>query len=109
MVVGSLTNRLLERQENEEVKVGMGATIYWFSDRSACTIIEVKSKCKIVIQKDKAIRLDNRGMSEEQDYRFERDENGQIYECYCRKGVWKTQDKQRVVIGKRDCYYDYSI
>lgn len=110
-MVGSLTNRLLERQANEEeIKVGMGATIYWYSDRSACTVIEVLSKCKIIIQRDKAVRVDTKGMSESQEYQFEKDTNGMTYECYCRNGVWKTKgSKQRVVIGKRDEYYDYSF
>lgn len=110
-MVGSLTNRLYERNKSEEdIKVGMGATIYWYSDRSACTVVEVKSKCSIVIQKDIATRIDRNGMSESQEYEFSRDENGRKYECYCRNGVWRTKgDKQRVVIGRRDEYYDYTL
>lgn len=108
---GSLMNRICENAKSEEeIKVGMGATIYWYSDRTACTVVEVKSKCSIVIQRDIATRIDNRGMCENQEYEFSQDENGRKYECYCRNGVWKTKgDKQRVVVGKREEYYDYSL
>lgn len=32
------------------------------------------------------------------------------FEIYCRNGIWRVKDsKERVVIGKRDEYYDYSF
>lgn len=110
-MVGSLTNRLEERQASDKIKVGVGATIYMYSDRIACTVVEVKSKCRAIIQRDKAIRTDKTGAySENQEYRFERNINGMLYEIYCRNGIWRVKDsKERVVIGKRDEYYDYSF
>ena len=110
-MVGNLTNRLEERKQSDNIKVGAGATIYMYSDRVACTVIEVKSKCKAVIQRDKAIRIDKTGAySESQEYKFERNMNGMKYEIYCRNGIWRVKDsKERVVIGKRDEYYDYTF
>lgn len=108
---GSVTNRILENGNNEDLKVGNGATIYLWSDRNAYTIIEVISKCKAIIQRDKAIRVDTNGFgSENQEYKFERDTNGKIEEIYCRNGVWKTKEgKQKVRIGIRDEYYDFTF
>ena len=108
---GSLTNRLNERQASDEIKVGVGATIYMYSDRIACTVIEIKSKCKAVIQRDNAIRIDNTGSySESQEYRYEKNDNGMKFEIYCRNGIWRVKNsKERVVIGKRNEYYDYSF
>ena len=108
---GSLTNRLNGRQASDEIRVGVGATIYMYSDRIACTVIEIKSKCRAIIQRDKAIRIDKTGAySESQEYRFERNENGMQYEIYCRNGIWRVKDsKERVVIGRRDEYYDYTF
>lgn len=108
---GSLTNRLNERQASDEIRVGVGATIYMYSDRIACTVVEVKSKCRAIIQRDKVIRTDKTGAySENQEYRFERNINGMLYEIYCRNGIWRVKDsKERVVIGKRDEYYDYTF
>ena len=108
---GSLTNRLNERQASDEIKVGVGATIYMYSDRIACTVIEIKSKCKAIIQRDNAIRIDNTGSySESQEYRYEKDDRGMKFEIYCRNGIWRVKDsKERVVIGKRDEYYDYTF
>lgn len=59
-----------------EPEVGMGATIRGYTDRIAATVVQVeKNKAglvtKVVVQEDKAYRLDNNGMSEVQDYRYE--------------------------------------
>ena len=107
MVTGSLTNRILERGKNENLEIGKGATIYMYSDRVACTIIEIKSKCKAVIQRDKAVCI---GGAYSNEWELSRDENGITYEIYCRNGIWRVVgSKERVVIGKRNEYYDYSF
>lgn len=108
---GSLINRLTENQKSEDIKVGMGATIYMYSDRVACTVIEIKSKCSAIIQRDFAQRTDKFGAySENQEYMYSKNENGKKYEIYCRNGIWKVKgSKEKVVIGKRDEYYDYTF
>lgn len=106
-LVGSLENRILENSKSKDIEVGMGATVYMYSDRLACTVIEIISKCKAVIQRDKAICV---GGSFSNKWELERDVDGVKFEIYCRNGIWKCKDsKEKVVIGKRDEYYDYSL
>ncbi len=108
-LVGSLSNRLMERTEDkeQEIKVGMGATIIMYSDRCACTVVEVKSKCSAIIQRDNRKCI---GGAYSNEWELSRNENGMKYEIYCRKGVWRVKDsKERVLIGVRNEYYDYSM
>ena len=49
---GSLVNRLYENQQFvEEIKVGMGATEYFYSDRHAYEVVEVKDQKHISIRR----------------------------------------------------------
>lgn len=120
-MIGSVTNRIMENGKSEEIKVGMGATIFMYSDRVACTIIEVsKSGKSAVIQRDKAKAI---GGAYSNEWELSRDENGMKYEIYCRNKVyknsngetvkipvWKVKDsKEKVIIGKRMEYYDYEF
>ena len=43
-IFGNLTNRIAETVRPAVPQVGMGATILFYSDRAACTIIDVKGK-----------------------------------------------------------------
>jgi hypothetical protein len=105
----------LERLKNRiirfNVKVGDGVTIYLYSDSHAATVIK-RTKYSITIQQDRAIRIDNNGMSESQEYRYERNPKGEIttyrwsnkYGCFCNSG------DQSIKIGNgRYEYYDYSF
>lgn len=107
-MVGNLSNRLMERTKNEtDLKVGEGATIIMYSDRIACTITQIKSKCRAVIQRDKAICV---GGAYSNEWRYERNNKGMEYEIYCRNGVWKVVgSKEKVLIGVRSEYYDYEF
>lgn len=49
---GSVINRIMEGSSAEEIKVGMGATALFWSDRQAFTVIEIKSKSRILVQRD---------------------------------------------------------
>jgi energy-coupling factor transporter ATP-binding protein EcfA2 len=91
---------------------GMGATIQHWSDRTATTIIQITHDGKrLILQADKAIRTDNNGMSEQQDYAYERDSQGQIYIATLRKdGRYRiSYTKQLVSLGYRSAYYDFSF
>jgi len=91
---------------------GMGATINHWSDRTAATIIQITHNGKrLILQTDKTTRLDNNGMSEDQDYSYERDPEGQIYIATLRKdGRYRvSHTKQLVSLGHRSFYYDYSF
>lgn len=92
------------------IEVGEGITIYCWTDCHAYTVIEKsKSGKTIKIQRDKATRIDHNGMSEDQEYSYDFDPEGEImtlrwsdkYHCY-KNGVYKSFN------GRRE-YYDYSF
>jgi hypothetical protein len=63
MAIGSLVNLVLDGSKPHEPEVGMGATILYWSDRSASTIMKVSDDKKhIWISQDKATRVDKNGM-----------------------------------------------
>jgi len=79
---GSLVNHLASaavRGQPEPV-VGMGATVLYWSDRHACTIVEVGTigkAVKVVVQRDRATRTDKLGMTDSgQQYSYAPDPQG---------------------------------
>lgn len=98
--------------ETIEPFVGMGATIHSYSDRTAVTVIQITHNYKrLVLRADKATRIDNNGMSEMQSYSYESDPNGLVIIATKRKdGTFRViGTKQRVSLGIRDTYYDFSF
>lgn len=92
--------------------VGMGATYLMYSDRHPYTVIEVKSRTRIVVQEDHHIRVDKNGaFTEQQDYEYFQDKNGRKYELSLTKNGWKLkgQPTTRFGLGYRREYYDYSF
>ena len=102
-----------------EPEVGMGATVLYWTDRSAATIMKVSdNKKSIWISHDKAIRVDKNGMSDAQEYTYEtlNVDNPDLWEEYTlRKNgkYYKKGDTIRscpsLLIGSRREYYDYSF
>jgi hypothetical protein len=113
MRAGSLQNLIADQASNgNEAKVGDGATVVMWTDRKAATIIEVsKTGHEVTVQFDTAIRTDGRGMTDAQSYRFERNENGATRVATRRKdGSYRIKGGQeRVLMGVRDHYHDYSF
>lgn len=98
-------------QPMEMPKVGDGATIYHYSDRSPATIIRVTSSGKTVfLQEDNYKRADNKGMSESQAYLYTQNRKGRKYACTLRAdGKYRvSKSNERVIIGVRERYYDFS-
>lgn len=92
--------------------IGMGVTIQYHSDREAGTIIQVtQNGRRIVIQEDSATRTDSNGMSESQTYEFSPNPEGTTHIATLRKdGTYRLQgSKERVYLGTRDKYYDFSF
>lgn len=90
-------------------KVEMPCTMVMHSDRHACTVVKVSpTKAKIVVQRDIAIRKDKNGVSENQEYSFERDPNGPTYEAFRnKKGQYQIKGKGAyIALGFRDEYFD---
>jgi len=116
MKAGSFQNMMAGEAKYPKPESGMGATVVMWTDRYACTIIDIdKDEKTITIQFDKATRTDKNGMSESQSYSYKQDPNGQTIIFTKRKGdrwVKKGQslhDGVRLAIGARNHYYDYSF
>jgi len=74
-------------------KVGQGATILHWTDRSAYEVLEVSSDYKrIVIQRYEPSRKDNNGMSESQDYEYKNLVGGTIVLVW-RNNQWKIENE----------------
>lgn len=102
--------RLLLRIKRYNIQVGDGATICYYTDREAGTIIK-RTKNTITYQRDKAIRIDDNGMSDCQEYRYERDPNGKIevYHWSDKYGCFRNSKNHLYVINGRYEYFDYSF
>lgn len=93
-------------------EIGMGVTINGWSDKHAGTIIEVlRNGRSIVIQADTAIRIDNNGMSESQEYTYQPNPQGSITVATLRQdGSYRVKGGSSIVsLGFRREYYDYSF
>lgn len=95
---------------NQGLEVGDGVTVNLYSDSHAGTIVR-RTKNTLHIQRDLAIRTDNNGMSDCQEYRYERDPNGSIYKanwsekfgCFIFGGF---KDGKSISVGRHE-YYDF--
>ena len=93
------------------IHVGDGITCVVGSDRYSYTIVEILSPKKIVVQKDREKRIDNNGMSEDQTWAQEMDEQGATTTITLRKnGFWfMVGDSMKgcpYVVGMRLSYRD---
>lgn len=123
MTYGSMFNHLYARGKAPEPEVGMGATMLYWSDRRAATVVEVErfktgpraGQVKaVVVQQDKATRTDNHGMSDAQTYEYERDPQGPTrrYRLVTRgkkAGTFQAQGGGGLLLGARAEYFDYSF
>lgn len=106
---------------DDVLQVGDGCTIEYYSDEQACTIIEIDPKGRYLkVQEDKAIRIDNNGMSDCQSHVFERNPKGAIHTFYKtrRKDFTFFTDTGRSTYNDYGCYltlknrrqyFDYSF
>ena len=112
MKYGSLFNVLEDGIKVDEIKVGVGVTMLSWTDRTPGTIIEVDPKGKwIKVQEDSYKRVDNYGMSDDQEYEYSANPNGTI-KTYkkARNGKFTDSGKNDgcgLIIGHRERYFDY--
>ena len=111
---GSLMNHIISGCRMAAPEVGMGGAILGWTDRRACTITEVsKSGKRVGIVEDIATRVDKNGMSDSQEYSFERGSGSPTFFTLRKNGAWVRQGEsirgQRLAIGQRDHYYDFSF
>ena len=109
-------------------EVGMGATLCFYTDRQAATVIEVKNLKTIVIQTDKATLDPNWkpdfiaggfcghvANNNDQKYTYERDPEGLKITFTLRKdGRWVRKGCAmgagvRLLLGKRREFHDYNF
>lgn len=122
---GSLVNHVLSCANPKEPELGMGCTILSWSDRNPATIIDIFTKGKytyVTVQDDHAVRKDDLGMSESQDWVISRNHKGctrtfrrkegetQFKGCRQNANTKRWLNTQGVlVVGRREKYYDFSF
>lgn len=114
---GSLQNHLAActPQASALPEIGEGATVFYWSDRHAATVVDVKTYPrrgpKIMLQRDIAKRTDRYGMSDAQGYSYERNPDAPIIEVTYRQGHWRVVGSHDHVVrfGERSEYYDFSF
>jgi hypothetical protein len=93
-------------------EIGMGITISVGSDRYPGTIIDISASGKtITFQKDSYKRIDSNGMSEDQEYEYSPNPNGEIEQASLRKNgrFMLIHTKIPIYVGEREHYYDFSF
>lgn len=114
-MTGSLINNIYSKSTSPAPEIGMGVTQLCFTDRHPYTIIDVISPREILVQSDSAIRVDNNGMSDSQNWEFQPNPRGLKYILTLRKnGSWKCKgaslkSSESWMIGKRSKYHDFSF
>lgn len=97
-------------------EVGTGGTIYLFSDRVACTVISLPLGHRaswVEVQEDRAIRTDDNGMSDSQDYTYQPNPEGRKTRFTLRKnGLYIRQGdpmKNGILLklGSRSHFHDF--
>lgn len=120
---GSLINHVATEAKQPDPKVGDGATICRWTDRHAGTVIAWDGKT-LIVQEDKANRVDKGVMTDCQTYTYEADPNGckHTFQINPKTGNWgsvypseKTgkllfcKGGAGLWLGVRDEHYDYSF
>jgi len=101
-------------------EVGKGATVLHWTDRSAYFVNQVSEDGKeVIIERANAIRTDNYGMSDSQDYRYERDPRAEPQTIRFTYGKWRRVYTNRegkketspinIIFGTMREYYDFSF
>jgi hypothetical protein len=107
---GSVLNHLMSGGGQPAPAVGMAATVLYWSDRHAATVIKVTAKT-VTVQEDKAVRTDQNGMSEVQQYDYSPDPEGRVLTFRLnKKGAYVNRKSGRgLLLGVRRHYHDYSF
>lgn len=87
---GSLQNRLQENAPSAEIFVGMGATEYHYTDRDPLEVIAVRDQKHVTVRYLDAIRTDNYGMSDCQNYEYKSNESNYSFDLVKRGAYWYT-------------------
>lgn len=105
---GSLMNHVYASAVSPAPEVGMGATILYWTDRRAATIVRV-TPTQVHVQEDRAIRADDNGMSDAQAYRYEQQLDAPVKVFRRNKRGQYKNSGCSLLIGVRRAYHDYSF
>lgn len=108
-MTGSLMNRIGEQSAIVTPEIGMGATGFGYSDRYPYTVVEVKSKARIVVQSD-FYKLEPwpSGYGIEESYKA--DTEGELITLVKTAKGWKEfKGSMRFALGFRQAYSDPSF
>lgn len=112
----NLMSNIMANGTQPTPEVGMGCTELMYTDRHACTIVEVVSPKTIKVQRDKAVRTDDIGRTDSgQQYHYEPNPEAAIQTVTLRgNGRWVlkgqgSKNGKSFAIGYRDEYYDHSF
>ena len=106
---GSLQNRLAENTEQMTPQIGMGVTVFMWSDRRAGTIVGMsKSGKTIEFTMDTVTRTDDNGFSHDQDYSYKTNFDApRLKARKNKKGQWRIiRHGSFLGIGFRNEYHD---
>jgi hypothetical protein len=113
MRTGSLQNMIADGSSTAlQPEVGMGATVISWTDRHAGTIVAVERNGRQIIwQQDRATRVDGNGMSDAQEYSYERWDDAPREKFTLRQdgSYRRAKGTSRLVLGVRQKYHDYSF
>ena len=98
---GNLNNRFEENHyfngTRNNIKEGTLCTIYMWSDRHAYEVVKVEDQSHLFIRPLKAVRTDDNGMCDAQDYKYESDPTRAIKEIKLTKYGWKEVNTFRLL------------
>ena len=109
---GSIFNHIMSCGDTKP-EVGKGATELLWTDRHAYFVDWVSEdgkECKI--QRADAVRIDGQGMSDDQEYRYDRIEGAGHYHLRFTYGKWRDKETKkvfRIQFGYMREYYDFSF
>lgn len=105
---GNVMNRINEDRPSVTPEVGMGGTVFHYTDRTSVTVTRILSRCRIAVTDDKVTAWDG--------------EYGKAFEAVpgaeerilrlCKDGKWKYEGSAArtvVALGRREAYYDRSF
>ncbi|AKD53532.1 hypothetical protein [Spirosoma radiotolerans] len=108
MNYGTLTNLIYAEDKPADPKIGDGATLLQWSNRHACTVIEVK-KNYVLVTRDIAERTDQNFEKGPQEYAYQLDPDATPVRANLRKEGKYYIGNQALKIGYRNEHYDYTF
>lgn len=115
-MIGSLINQFVTTDRAIVPEVGMGVTELWYTDREAGTVVKTgnhRGRPAVWFTRDKAVRTDNRGVCDSQEYEYSQNESAEMrMAVLCTDGKYHVGGKlsgNKLWLGVREEYYDFGF